>query len=1313
MGNPGSGNQDDDVVIKLLSVDPANYSDAPLEGIRRLLEKLSGKSIPRGQPLDTSNIEYIRMGTTVATNALLERKGERCALITTKGFRDVLEIGTQSRPHIFDLSIAKPSALYDAVVEIDERVTLEDYVEDPTGAKTAPLGDNLVRGASAETVRILKRPDRDSVRSSLEILYASGIRSVGICLMHAYTFPEHEIIVGEIAREVGFTHVSLSSQLSPMIKFVSRANSSVVDAYLTPTIKTYLKSFEAGLSHGYYSEKMPLGVRCHFMQLDGGLVDAHAFSGLRAILSGPAGGVVGYLATCYDQNTNLPLIGFDMGGTLTDVSRYSDAQLQHVFETVTAGVTIQSPQLDINTVAAGGGLILTYKNGLFHVGPDLATSEPGPACYRKGGPLTVTDANLFLGRLLVEYFPRIFGPNENESLDEAAAARGFERLTAEINAANGPDAPQMTPHEVAFGFITVANETMARPIRQLAEAKGHATASHRLVSFGGAGGQHAVAIAHSLGINTVLVHRYSLVLSAYGMALADVVEDVQAPSSLPLDAKHQQALADEILRLKSQAAALLREQGFAETAIVFEEYLNCRFAGTELALMVAKGEKWDFKDRFLASHKREFGFVFDKEIVVDDVRVRAIGKSARDAEPTVDEQTAQLRAAGKIQPVKNLASFEKLVYFDGEWLQTPIFRLEDLHEGAEVDGPAIIADGTQTNVIPPGARALVLRSHVVITIEEKQTIFSENAKSSGPEVNALPSADKSSEEISPVLLSVFSHRFMDIAEQMGAALQKTSVSVNVKERLDFSCALFDAQGNLVANAPHVPVHLGLMSTCVTFQSQLWKGKLRPGDVIVTNHPMAGGTHLPDITVISPAFENGEIIFYVASRAHHSDIGGLLPGSMPPNSKFLEQEGAAIYSELLVEEGEFQEAKMVDLLLTKPAKVPNCSGTRRLSDNISDMKAQIAANQKGIHLIGRLVDEYSLPTITRYMGAIQDNAADTVDAMLTKVLAQHGNDLVCVDYMDDGSKIALRVYRGDDNKVVFDFSGTGMQAYANSNAPVAITYSAIIYCLRCLVDEAIPLNQGCIRPIRVVIPDDSLLNPGEGCAVVAGNVCTSQIITGVILSAFGASANSQSCCNNFTFGMGGNDKLGNYVQGFGYYETIAGGHGAGPTWNGVSGVHTHMTNTRITDAEVFEKRYPVLIREFSIRENSGGDGAHRGGCGVVRDIEFRVPVTASILSERRVIAPHGLNGGADGARGLNVWIHKVRDADGNFVEKRVNVGGKATVDAAAGDRFVIMTPGGGGYGAPDASYETLQKKHGTYGFVGTGSVSARNDAQLSN
>ncbi|CEP24409.1 unnamed protein product [Cyberlindnera jadinii] len=1224
-------------VLKLLSVDPQNYKDAPLEGIRLIMEQLSGKKIPRGEPLDTSGIESIRMGTTVATNALLERKGERCALITTKGFKDCLVIGDQTRPKIFDLKIEKPSLLYETVVEVDERVTLEDFSEDPELHTTEVNGETLVKGQSGETVRVLKTPDEQEIESALNIIYASGIRSIGVALLHSYTYPQHEQLIGKIAKRVGFTHISLSSELSPMIKLIPRANSSIADAYLTPEIKKYLQGFTSGL-------KFPDDAKIEFMKSDGGLVDAKKFSGLSAILSGPAGGVVGYSATCYDPKNGVGLIGFDMGGTSTDVSRYGGAY-EHVFETTTAGVTIQSPQLDINTVAAGGGSRLFWKNGLFVVGPESASSHPGPSCYRKNGPLTVTDANLVLGRLVPEFFPKIFGPNENESLDEVVTRKNFEALTKQINEELGS---KLTIDEVAYGFIKVANETMARPIRQLTEAKGHVVSDHRLVTFGGAGGQHAVAVAESLGIDTVIAHRFSSVLSAYGILLADVVEEAQEPSSLVLSAENQHLIDERFDALVQSCTEKLKEHGFKDEDLTFEKYLNLRFRGMEAPLMIPETEK-SFTDEFLSLHKREFGFIFtDKDIIVDDIRVRAIGNSHREAAKSIDDELASLAT---IDVDTSKAHLSKDVYFESGRVQTPIYRLEDLAVGTKIQGPAILADGTQTNVIPPHAVATILSEHVFIKISHGK----------GTKVDASA--------IDPILLSIFSHRFMDIAEQMGNQLRKTSVSTNVKERLDFSCALFDPEGQLVANAPHVPVHLGSMSTAIKAQAKLWEGKLRPGDVIVSNHPEVGGTHLPDITVITPAFKDGKIIFYVAARAHHADIGGTLPGSMPPNSKELYEEGAAIYSELLVSEGKFNEERIIDILLREPATHPGCSGTRRLSDNLSDLRSQVSANQKGISLIEKLVNEFTLDVIWKYMEAIQDNAAAVVQKRLMELKEKYGSSFGCEDYMDDGSTIKLNVTLGPEGNI-FDFTGTSPQMYGNLNAPEAITNSALLYCLRCLVNENIPLNQGCLRPVKVIIPKGSILSPLKGAAVVGGNVMTSQRVTDVILKAFRIQADSQGDCNNLTFGTGGNDEDGNYVQGFGYYETIGGGHGAGDGWNGTSGVHTNMTNTRMTDVEVFERRYPVLLREYSIRKGSGGAGKYKGGDGVVRDIEFRTPVKCSILSERRVIAPHGLNGGKDAARGENLWIKR----DGHVI----NIGGKNTVQMDVGDRIIIRTPGGGGY-----------------------------------
>ena len=1030
---------EDDVIIKLLSEDPSNYEDAPLEGIRRLMSKFLKKEIPRGEPLDTSKIESIRMGTTVATNALLERKGEKIAMVVTKGFKDCLEIGNQSRPRIFDLAIRKPDVLYEKVVEIDERVTLEDYAEDPTRhyTKTEPRdgknGDqDLVRGLSSEAVRILQRPEEETIRKQLQEIYDSGIKSIAVCLMHGYTFPDHEALVGRIARDMGFNNVSLSHELMPMIKLVPRATSACADAYLTPAIKKYIAGFQKGFEGGLGTESVKndsgtKGARCEFMQSDGGLVDVDKFSGLKAILSGPAGGVVGYALTSYDAETKTPVIGFDMGGTSTDVSRYGSGRYEHVFETTTAGVTIQSPQLDINTVAAGGGSRLFFRNGLFVVGPESAGAHPGPGCYRKGGPATVTDANLFLGRLLPDFFPKIFGKNEDEGLDVQASEKLLQELAEKINKEEGKN---MSVDEVAYGFLTVANETMTRPIRSLTEAKGHDTSKHRLATFGGAGGQHAVAIAESLGIRQILVHRYSSVLSAYGMALADVVDERQEPDSKVWSDKGdaKESLKKKMDELKQKSKKALHEQGFEDKSIVYEEYLNMRYRGTESALMIVKPEKedvekefdgddWAYGGAFIKQHQQEFGFTLpDRDIIVDDVRVRGIGKSFEALDKTVDQQLKEIKP--KDVKFGDKEYKRATVYFEGGRKDTPIYKLEDVEVGDKIQGPAILADGTQTIVVTPGASALIIETHVVINIGDEE--LKDRSK---------PDTTK---EVDPIMLSIFAHRFMAIAEQMGRALQKTSVSTNVKERLDYSCALFDSTGGLVANAPHLPVHLGSMSTCVKRQAEIWKGKLVKGDVIVSNHPEYGGTHLPDITVITPAFnEKGDkILFYVASRAHHADIGGILPGSMPPHSRELFQEGAAIKSEKLVSAGRFNEERITELLLKEPAKYQGCSGTRCLADNISDLKAQISSNMKGINLISALIEEYGEEVVNFYMVNIQNNAELSVRNLLKEVSKRfEGQNLSAVDYMDDGSPIKLNItIDSDKGEAVFDFDGTGPEVY---------------------------------------------------------------------------------------------------------------------------------------------------------------------------------------------------------------------------------------------------------------------------------------------
>ncbi|EEY14611.1 5-oxoprolinase [Verticillium alfalfae VaMs.102] len=1217
----------EDIILKVLSVDPANYPDAPTEGVRRVLELVTGKPHPRGTPLDTAPIDRIRMGTTVGTNALLERKGALSALLVTKGFRDLLRISTQSRPNIFDLSVATPELLYQDVVEVDERVTLEGYSEDPEPQTIDPASDpSLHVGLTGEIVRVLQTPDLDAVRASLQKLWDDGYRSLSVVFLHSYVYPAHERLVGSLAREMGFAAVE-SAALQPMIKAVPRGTSATADAYLTPIIRAYIDSISANFQGGLEAANL----RCDFMQSDGGLVDFRAFSGLKSILSGPAGGVVGYAQTSWDEEQRKPVIGFDMGGTSTDCSRFAGTY-EHVFETTTAGVLIQSPQLDIITVAAGGGSMLFWRNGLFAVGPESAGAHPGPACYRKGGPLTVTDANLFLGRIAPDYFPHIFGPNENEPLGTEVVADKFAELTAEINADNrAMGRAAFSAEQVALGFLQVASEVMARPIRALTEARGYDTSDHILSCFGGAGGQHACDVAAALSIEQVVIHKYSSILSAYGLSLADLVHEVQRPAAVDFGAASFPVIEQTLADMSSEATAHLAGQDIDAGRIRLEVYLNMRYEGSNSAFMIMQhaGEATaNFGKSFEEKHSREFGFVFpEKRILIDDYRVRAVGSTSEHKEKSPYRQL--LDVAGKPKVEAPAAAGTKEVCFEaaGGGVDTNLYLLGTLEAGVRIPGPALILDQTQTILVRPKTTAVILDSIVVIELET-----SSGSNTGLPSSDAPQQTQQVERTVNPIQLSIFGHRFMSIAEQMGRTLQKTAVSTNIKERLDFSCAIFSPDGGLVANAPHVPVHLGSMQFCVRHLHHQWKGRLEEGDVLISNHPSSGGTHLPDITVVTPVFDNGAIVFFVASRGHHADIGGTRPGSMPPDSHFLYEEGAAILGEKLVSNG------------------------RRRWRPTSRASTSSRA----------LISEYTLPEVHKYMFAIQANAEQAVRALLkTMHAAMPPGGLRATDYMDDGTPIALAITidpaTGD---AVFDFTGTGPQVYGNTNAPRAITHSAIIYCLRALVASDIPLNQGCLAPIDVRIPPNTILSPGEGASVVGGNVLTSQRVTDVVLAAFGACADSSGCMNNLT--------------GFGYYETIGGGAGAGPTWQGTSGVHTHMTNTRITDPEVLEKRYPVLLRAFAVRAGSGGEGAHRGGDGIVRDIEFLVPgVQVSILSERRSRAPRGRNGGGDGGMGRNTWVRK---SDG----MTISLGGKATASFGRGDRIIIETPGGGGYGAKVAA-----------------------------
>eukprot|EP00730_Choanoeca_flexa_P007915 TRINITY_DN12412_c0_g2_i1.p1 TRINITY_DN12412_c0_g2~~TRINITY_DN12412_c0_g2_i1.p1 ORF type:complete len:1293 (+),score=305.35 TRINITY_DN12412_c0_g2_i1:21-3899(+) len=1259
-------------VMKLLSVDPA-YPDAPREGIRRILAKHLNQELPVDKPIPTSHIGSIRMGTTVATNALLERKGEPIALVINEGFRDLLHIGNQARPKLFDLNIQMPDVLYQEVVEIGARVVL-----DKSGA---------IVGSTGETLSLREPVDESAIRTALQRVYDKGIRSLAVVLMHSYLYKEHELAVGRIAQEIGFKHVSLSSNVMQMARIVPRGFTACADAYLTPCIKQYLDGFASGF------ERRLADVNVLFMQSDGGLTPMESFVGSRAIVSGPAAGVVGYAITAYDDAT--PVIGFDMGGTSTDVSRYGGSY-EHVFETTIAGAIIQVPQLDINTVAAGGGSQLFFRAGMFVVGPESAGAHPGPVCYRKGGPLTVTDANLVLGRLRAQDFPSIFGPNNDQPLDESATRQAFEQLTEQVNtflSAQEGEKKRMTVEEVALGFIDVANEAMCRPIRSLTQARGYNVSNHVLACFGGAGGQHACAIARSLNMAKIHISKYSGILSAYGLAAADVVREEQEPAACSLDAASVTELWQRVLALVDKAKEALNKEGFEDEAIVggwpgsldhshaldtlttmfqserhfmwsvtrwfdfifavVEPFLNLRYKGTDCAQMtgprtatpriplleLSAVDPMSFEASFEEQYAREFGFTIPgREILVDDIRVRATGTAVhkRDVAP---------RGQSSLKPRTT-----HIIYFaDAQPTTTNVYAFQDMVLGDEIPGPALITAATSTILIEPSCTGRLTEQG---------------------DLEVLVGAGKPkmvTKELDVVHLSLFQHRFMTIAEQMGRALQRTSISTNIKERLDFSCALFSPDGGLTSNAPHIPVHLGAMQEAVRYQIAVTSG-LKPGDVLVSNHPAAGGSHLPDITVITPVFRDGhdKPVFWVASRGHHADIGGITPGSMPPHSKALIEEGAAIKSFKLVRDGEFQEAGITELL-NEPAKHPGSSGTRNLSDNLSDLKAQIAANQRGIALLNGLMDEMGEDVVVAYMKYIQENAEISVRQMLKAKAkatreATGTTQLVETDYLDDGSPIKLTIDIDEaTGSAVFDFAGTGDQVLGNLNAPRAVAYSAVIYCLRCMVGHDIPLNQGCLTPVTIKIPQGSLLWPSDDAAVVGGNVLTSQRVCDVVLKAFGACADSQGCMNNVTFGNAN----------CGYYETVSGGSGAGPFGPGRSGVHTHMTNTRITDPEVVERRYPVTVECFHLRNGSGGQGQHRGGDGVVRELRFHDDMVLSVLTERRSFEPRGIAGGSNGARGRNTLIKK----DGS----KINLGSKASVNVRPGDTLQLLTPGGGGYG----------------------------------
>jgi len=1179
------------------------------------------------------------MGTTVATNALLEREGEPTALLVTKGFKDVLRIGNQSRPKIFDLRMEKTKMLYDHVIEVDERIRVVNPKFETVDSKGYEVGK------TQELVEVISSPNVEHLKQQLEEVKKKGIKSLAVALMHSYTYDKHEKIVGQVANEMGFTDVSLSSDVMSMFRIVPRGQTTCVDAYLTPLIKEYIAKFSKG-----FDKDFSKNVLVSFMKSDGGLCPVGTFNGSSSILSGPAGGVVGYAKTAFDENDPVPVIGFDMGGTSTDVSRFA-GNYEQVYETVTAGVPVLAPQLDINTVAAGGGSCLTFEHGMFQVGPRSEGAEPGPACYRKGGGLTITDANLMLGRLIPDYFPKIFGKNEDQPLDLEATTQKFEEMTMKINQhykennAKGIDGKikQLTKEQVARGFIEVANEAMVRPINEITAARGFDPSKHSLACFGGAGGQHACAIARKLGMSTVHVHRFAGILSAFGLGLADVVDEQQEACAVEFSEGSMEYLDARIDALSKIATNNLKASGFDEQYILCEPYLDLRYEGTDTVIRTLKPFDGDYAKEFEKEYKREYGFIVpDRKLRVDNIRVRMIGTTENIKRNKIESCTSSP------SPMDY-----KDIFMEDKFVHSPVFNMSHLKAGQQIPGPSVIIDQTSTILVLPDCTAKITDfGDIIIDVEKRKK------RAIGTELDSIQ-------------LSLFSNRFMSIAEQMGKTLQRTSISTNIKERLDFSCALFGADGGLVANAPHLPVHLGAMQDAVSWQVNNLGSDWNEGEVIVTNHPGAGGSHLPDITVVTPVFKSGKPVFYVASRGHHADIGGISPGSMPPFSTSLVEEGACIKSFKLVKNGVFDE-EGITKILNSPSLVPRkkneapCVGTRNLKDNLSDLKAQIAANQRGISLLSDLINEYTLDVVQSYMFHVRDNAEQAVRQMLIDFSVRMGlaevDSVYARDFLDDGSPINLKITI-DRNKgsAHFDFTGTGHELIGNLNAPRSVTTSAVIYSLRCLVQDEIPLNQGCLVPIEITVPDKTLLKPSDTAAVVGGNVLTSQRVTDVILQAFNAAACSQGCMNNLTFGD----------ENMGYYETIAGGGGAGPTWNGESGVHSHMTNTRITDAEILEREYPIFLKQFSLRANSGGDGKWQGGDGVVRELQFLKPLEVGIISERRSLAPRGICGGEAGERGLNLWYQ----SNGRVV----NIGGKNSILVQPGDSLRILTPGGGGYG----------------------------------
>lgn len=1232
---------------KLLSEDP-HYDDSVSEGIRRIISKHLNRPIEG--PIPASLLVSIRIGTTIGTNALLERKGAATGLLMTKGFKDLLKIGNQSRPKIFELNIHKFGTLFQEVIEIEERIEVSSPYD--------PMPED---GSEIEKYQVVTPLDKEQVRRQLENLKAAGIESIAISLMHAYIYPQHEQEIAAIAREVGFAHVFTSHEASNKLGYLARSSTCLLDAYLYPVIQKYfariLRNFEND------GKDIPI----YLMQSDGALAGLNDFTGSKSILSGPAGGVAGFSkTTIFGGQLSKKVIGFDMGGTSTDVSTF-EGTYEMNYESEIAGTFVSTPHLDINTVAAGGGSCLTFSSQMLRVGPESAGSHPGPVCYGKKGHLAVTDANLMLGRILPNLFPKIFGPNQDQPLDKVQTQEQFKALADKVRQSE-PRYKEYTDEEIAFGFIQVANEVMCRPIRALTESRGKDPKHFDLAVFGGAGAQHACAVAANLGINTVFVHKYSSVLSAYGIFVADIVNEASLYYNLDIEDVDPASLTDEIKQSQTaiESHNQVREGDLYDVSYDISYVL--KYNGSESLITVHHAGSVEkaidveaIRKTFTEIHLETFGFLLEKRpIHLFNVFIkRRMARKDLSSLQSLERPVAQTESFPLLYTETYFADLET---GRPKCVKTPIYEEESLVAGTLIEGPALVVMNGSTIVVEPGW----------------QCLYNEQLNYELRRTQAKTSSNVSALEKDPVTLSIFGQRFMSIAEQMGRRLQRTALSTNIKERLDFSCAVFGPDGSLVANAPHLPVHLGSMESTVTYQIETLGDKLKEGDVVISNHPKAGGSHLPDITAITPCFYHGKPIFYVASRGHHSDIGGKTPGSMPAFAESIKEEGVAFKSFKIVEGGLFQEDALREAL-SNPGE--GITGSRCVEENVSDLKAQAAANRRGVELLQSLVGEYSLEVVHGYMGFIQQAAEASVREMLTAISISNGMKEIDTvsrdDYMDDGTMIALDLtINRKDQTAVFDFRRSGLQVLGNFNTPPSVLRSAVIYCLRCLVDSDIPLNAGCLRPVTILAQEGSVLSPSESAAIVGGNVTTSQRITDVVFKAFKAAADSQGCMNNFTFG----DPC------FGYYETIAGGAGAGPGWHGADAVQVHMTNTRITDPEVFESRFPVVLLQFAIRPNSGGKGRYHGGNGVVREFRFKKELQVSILSERRVFWPEGICGGGNGTRGVNTLTYP----DG----REVNVGGKCSIIVQPGTKFKVQTPGGGAYGEPSNESQTEDSQQPT-------------------